>query len=246
MLERGLGRPGHQPAQHGGGPASRQPSQADHRVTAQWPGGQGRRRAAAARPAQRQGRGGDHHQYPTRPGPRPRHAGRAPDLYELRPPGGAAEAGAGYPRPAGRVRRRRPPPLRPKDPDPGGLRGAAVRVAVPSLTPAAGLGAVSVAGLGFLLLRPGLEGLGPGARSAVLAAGYLSLAAGAGGTLGRGRTSPRATASPRPALLPAWATLAAGLLAVAAAARMAGPAPPLAGGGAALTLGLLAAVAEEA
>ncbi len=121
-----------------------------------------------------------------------------------------------------------------------------MRVAVPSLTPAAGLGAVSVAGLGFLLLRPGLEGLGPGARSAVLAAGYLSLAAGAGGTLGRGRTSPRATASPRPALLPAWATLAAGLLAVAAAARMAGPAPPLAGGGAALTLGLLAAVAEEA
>jgi membrane protease YdiL (CAAX protease family) len=118
-----------------------------------------------------------------------------------------------------------------------------VRVAAPSLTPAA-------AGLGFLLLRPGLEGLGPGARSAVLATGYLSLAAGAGGVLGRGRgrlrTARGATGSPRPAPLPAWATLAVGLLAVVAAARMAGPAPPLASGAATLTLGLLAAVAEEA
>jgi membrane protease YdiL (CAAX protease family) len=106
--------------------------------------------------------------------------------------------------------------------------------------------AVSVAGLGFLLLRPGLEGLGPGSRGAVLATGYLSLAAGAGGALGRRGTAPRATGSPRPAPLPAWVTLAAGLLAVVAAARMAGPAPPLASGRAALILGLLAAVAEEA
>jgi membrane protease YdiL (CAAX protease family) len=121
------------------------------------------------------------------------------------------------------------------------VRIAAVRIAAPS--PAAGIwpGAIAAAGLGFLLLRPGLEGLGPGARTAALAAGYAGLAAGA--------APPRATARVRRAApLGAWSTLAAGLAAVlAATALLGGPAPALpAGGAAALALGLLAAVAEEA
>jgi membrane protease YdiL (CAAX protease family) len=117
-------------------------------------------------------------------------------------------------------------------------------VAAPSLAPAASLGAVSVAGLGFLLLRPGLEGLGAGARTAVLAAGYVGLLAG--GSLGHSRGAPGRTHAPRAVPLGALAALAAGLTAVVATALMAGPAPPLPGGRAALSLGLLAAVGEEA
>ena len=108
----------------------------------------------------------------------------------------------------------------------------------------AGLGALSLAGLGFLLLRPGLEGLGPSLRTAVLAAGYVGLAAG--GALGRTHGGLHRTRSPRAAPLSAGTTLVAGLLAVTAVALLAGPAPPLAAGGAALALGLLAAIAEEA
>jgi membrane protease YdiL (CAAX protease family) len=133
-----------------------------------------------------------------------------------------------------------------------------VRVAAPSLAPAAGLGAASVAGLGFLLLRPGLEGLGAGVRTVVLAAGYLGLAACGGLGQGRGAVGPARGAvgqargglgrarSPAAAPLGAWTTLAAGLLAVLTAALRAGPAPPLPAGGDVLALGLLAAVAEEA
>jgi membrane protease YdiL (CAAX protease family) len=99
---------------------------------------------------------------------------------------------------------------------------------------------VVVAGLGFLLLRPELEGLGPGARSAVLAAGYLGLAAAA--APGRARAGARRASPP----LPAWVVLAAGLAAVLAVALLPGPAPPLPGGGLAVLLGVLAAVAEEA
>jgi membrane protease YdiL (CAAX protease family) len=126
-----------------------------------------------------------------------------------------------------------------------------VRVAAPSLAPAAGLGAASVAGLGFLLLRPGLEGLGAGVRTVVLAAGYLGLAACGGlgqsrGAVGPARGGLGRARSPAAAPLGAWTTLAAGLLAVLTAALMAGPAPPLPAGGDVLALGLLAAVAEEA
>jgi len=112
-----------------------------------------------------------------------------------------------------------------------------VRIAVPSPALGTGPGAVAAAGLGFLLLRPGLEGLGAGARTAALAAGYAGLAAAAG-------AAPRGAAR---APLGAWSTLAAGMAAVlAATALLPGPAPPLPAGGAALALGLLAAVAEEA
>jgi membrane protease YdiL (CAAX protease family) len=71
----------------------------------------------------------------------------------------------------------------------------------------------------------------------MLASGYVGLAAGGALTSGR---------LPRSAPLGGWATLAVGLLAVAAAGRMAGPVPPLGSGAVALSLGLLAAVAEEA
>jgi membrane protease YdiL (CAAX protease family) len=115
-----------------------------------------------------------------------------------------------------------------------------VRIAAPSPAAAIGPGAVAAAGLGFLLLRPGLEGLGAGARGVALAAGYVGLATGAAPRGGR--------RSRRAAPLGALSTLAVGLLAVlAAAALLPGPAPPLpAAGAAALALGLLAAVGEEA
>ena len=127
----------------------------------------------------------------------------------------------------------------------GGLRSEAPatapgRQARPSVSPPVDRGAVVVAGLAFLLLRPGLEGLGPGARSAVLAAGYLGLTAAA--VPGRARAGARRASPP----LPAWVVLAAGLAAVLAMALLGGPAPPLPGGGLALLLGALAAVAEEA
>jgi membrane protease YdiL (CAAX protease family) len=127
----------------------------------------------------------------------------------------------------------------------GGLRSEAPtrapgRQAAPSVSPPVDRGAVVVAGLAFLLLRPGLEGLGPGTRSAVLAAGYLGLTAAA--APGRDRAGARRASPP----LPAWVVLAAGLAAVLAMALLGGPAPPLPGGGLALLLGALAAVAEEA
>jgi membrane protease YdiL (CAAX protease family) len=122
-----------------------------------------------------------------------------------------------------------------------------VRSATARAVPAAGPGPAALAGLGFLLLRPGLEGLGAGLRGAALAAGYLGLTAAAGGVLwgaGPGRAAGPAPRGPAP--LGAWTALAAGLAAVAAVALLAAPAPPLRAGGAALGLSLLAAVAEEA
>ena len=128
----------------------------------------------------------------------------------------------------------------------------APRAAGPAAAPATAPGVVALAGLGFLLLRPGLEALGPSLGTATLAAGYLGLAA-AGAQWGVNRSpGPAPIGAPgrgrpqRPAPLGAGTTLVAGLLAVAAVALMTGPAPPLPAGGAALTLGLLAAVAEEA
>jgi membrane protease YdiL (CAAX protease family) len=134
-----------------------------------------------------------------------------------------------------------------------------VRSATARAVPAAGPGPVALAGLGFLLLRPGLEGLGAGLRTAALAAGYLGLtaagylgltAAGGGvlwgaGTGRRGEGLRRVRAA-RSAPLSTWTVLAAGLVAVSAVALLARPAPPLRAGGAALALSLLAAVAEEA
>lgn len=95
----------------------------------------------------------------------------------------------------------------------------------------------TLAGLGFLLARPGLEALPAGARTGVLAAGYLAL-----GLAGAAATPRRRAAG----ALMAGAVLAVGLVAVAAVALLARPVPPLAGGGVAVALGLLAAVAEEA
>ena len=123
--------------------------------------------------------------------------------------------------------------------------------------------AASAAGLGFLLARPGLDGLPAGWRTGVLAAGYLAMVAA--GTLSRARVAAaggalstavsRAESGPPAgrALAPpagrALYALAAGLAAVLAVALLAGPAPPLGGVGtpfAALGLSLVAAVAEEA
>jgi membrane protease YdiL (CAAX protease family) len=112
----------------------------------------------------------------------------------------------------------------------------------------------TLAGLAFLLARPGLEGLPPGGRTGVLAAGYLALGlAGAAVPSGRtavppGRTAvpPGRTAVPRAIRVRAGAVLAVGLAAVGAAALLAGPVPPLPGGLDALALGVLAAAAEEA
>jgi membrane protease YdiL (CAAX protease family) len=146
----------------------------------------------------------------------------------------------------------------------------AARPAVAADAPAAG--AVVLVGLGFLLLRPSLDGLGPGARAAVLAASYLGLTAagigvagigvpgarvagaGAGGagtrgargagTRGAGARGPAATRPAAP--LGAWITLGAGLAVVLAVAVLGGPAPPLPAGAAALALSVLAAVGEEA
>lgn len=115
----------------------------------------------------------------------------------------------------------------------------------------------TLAGLAFLAARPGLEALPPDARTAVLAAGYtaLGLAAAATATAPRaapatggrgGRAGPPLPgARPAPAIR-AGAVLLSGMAAVAAAVLVAGPAPPLPAGVAALALSLLAAVAEEA
>jgi membrane protease YdiL (CAAX protease family) len=112
-----------------------------------------------------------------------------------------------------------------------------------------------LAGLAFLLARPGLEALPPGARTGVLAAGYLALGlAAVAATPARGRAAQARQAAARGAAAPATraragavlvAVLVAGLAAVAAA-LLAGPVPPLPAGMVALALSLLAAVAEEA
>lgn len=114
--------------------------------------------------------------------------------------------------------------------------------------------AVSAAGLGFLLARPGLDGLPAGWRTGVLAAGYLAMVAA--GTLSRAREAAAgralSAAAVRGLSAPAGralSALVAGLAAVLAVALLAGPAPPLGGVGtplAALGLSLVAAVAEEA
>jgi membrane protease YdiL (CAAX protease family) len=113
---------------------------------------------------------------------------------------------------------------------------------------------VSAAGLGFLLARPGLDGLPAGWRTGVLAAGYLAMVAA--GTLSRAREAAAgralSAAAVRGLSAPAGralSALVAGLAAVLAVALLAGPAPPLGGVGtplAALGLSLVAAVAEEA
>jgi membrane protease YdiL (CAAX protease family) len=110
----------------------------------------------------------------------------------------------------------------------------------------------TLAGLAFLLARPGLEALPASARTGVLAAGYLATglaAAAAAGQAGQRRGA--APAPPGGGAAAAWlrrpaGVLALGVAAVAAAALLARPVPPLPGGTVALGLGLLAAVAEEA
>ena len=97
----------------------------------------------------------------------------------------------------------------------------------------------SLAGLAFLLARPGLEALPPGARTGVLAAGYLALALAAGAAAAEGQRG-EASASR------AGIVLAAGVAVVGLAAVLARPVPPVPGGTVALGLGVLAAVAEEA
>ncbi|HEX8860128.1 MAG TPA: CPBP family intramembrane glutamic endopeptidase [Actinomycetes bacterium] len=97
----------------------------------------------------------------------------------------------------------------------------------------------ALAGLAFLLARPGLEALPAGARTGVLAGGYL--ATGLAAALAAGQAGGQAASPRRRAVV-----LALGIAAVAAAALLARPVPPLPGGTVALGLGLLAAVAEEA
>jgi membrane protease YdiL (CAAX protease family) len=113
--------------------------------------------------------------------------------------------------------------------------------------PAAPAMLATLAGLAFLLARPGLEALPAGARTGVLAAGYLAMgvAAAVAATQRRSvmpvRSGGAGVTLRRPAVV-----LALGIAAVAAAALLGRPVPPLPGGTAAVGLGLLAAVAEEA
>lgn len=110
----------------------------------------------------------------------------------------------------------------------------------------------TLAGLAFLLARPGLEALPASARTGVLAAGYL--ATGLAAAAAAGQAGQRRGAAPAPPgggaaavrLRRPAGVLALGIAAVAAAALLARPVPPLPGGTVALGLGLLAAVAEEA
>jgi membrane protease YdiL (CAAX protease family) len=113
----------------------------------------------------------------------------------------------------------------------------------------------TVAGLAFLVARPGLEALPAGARTGVLAAGYLALGLAAAAAIpvrraaGLGRSSDRQGTGSRPSPGTrgrALAVLLLGLAVVAAAALLAGPVPPLPAGATALALSLLAAIAEEA
>jgi CAAX protease family protein len=103
--------------------------------------------------------------------------------------------------------------------------------------------APALAGLAFLVARPGLEALPAGARTGVLAAGYLALGLAAAAATPAGRPAAAATLAPRGR---AGAVLVVGVAAVVAAALLAGPVPPLPAGVVALALSLLAAVAEEA
>ena len=123
-------------------------------------------------------------------------------------------------------------------PDPATRRAAAPRSgAATEARTAAGAGGrllVVAAAAAFLLLRPGGWAL-PGAP-AVLAAGYLALAAAAARAAGPGRAGP----------LPWAATLAVGLAAVAAVAGLSGPTFAVRADAVALALNTLAAVAEEA
>jgi membrane protease YdiL (CAAX protease family) len=121
---------------------------------------------------------------------------------------------------------------------------------VPAAVPAV---LATLAGLAFLLARPGLEALPASARTGVLAAGYL--ATGLAAAAAAGQAGQRRGAAPAPPggggaaavrLRRPAGVLALGIAAVAAAALLARPVPPLPGGTVALGLGLLAAVAEEA
>jgi membrane protease YdiL (CAAX protease family) len=106
----------------------------------------------------------------------------------------------------------------------------------------------TLAGLAFLLARPGLEALPAGARTGVLATGYLALALAAATAAGQGQRG-RAASRPRTTRVPAsraGVVLAVGVAVVGTAAVLAGPVPPVPGGAVALGLGVLAAVAEEA
>jgi membrane protease YdiL (CAAX protease family) len=130
---------------------------------------------------------------------------------------------------------------------PSGRIAARAAARLPAAAPAV---LATLAGLAFLLARPGLEALPASARTGVLAAGYLATglaAAAAAGQAGRRRGAAPArpgggAAPPRRRAV----VLALGIAAVAAAALLARPVPPLPGGTVALGLGLLAAVAEEA
>jgi len=124
----------------------------------------------------------------------------------------------------------------------------AVRAAarVPTAAPAV---LATLAGLAFLLARPGLEALPASARTGVLAAGYLATglaAAAAAGQVRQRRGAAPARSGGGAAPLRRAVVLALGIAAVAGAALLARPVPPLPGGTVALGLGLLAAVAEEA
>jgi membrane protease YdiL (CAAX protease family) len=115
--------------------------------------------------------------------------------------------------------------------------------------PLAPADAAVVAGLAFLLARPALGTLS--AAVPLLAAGYLAMAATALAPLAPGVPAREAVASRGhggSAVPPlGWAVpLGIGLVAVAAAGAVAGPAPPPRIAAGAAGLALLAAVAEEA
>jgi membrane protease YdiL (CAAX protease family) len=111
--------------------------------------------------------------------------------------------------------------------------------------PAAGPAVLAtLAGLAFLLARPGLEALPAGARGGVLATGYLALALAAATAAGEGRRGRAAGPVAPPSR--AGVVLVAGVAVVGLAAVLARPVPPVPGGAVALGLGVLAAVAEEA
>jgi membrane protease YdiL (CAAX protease family) len=124
-------------------------------------------------------------------------------------------------------------------------RAARAPAAVPAVL-------ATLAGLAFLLARPGLGALPASARTGVLAAGYL--ATGLAAAAAAGQAGQRRGAAPAPPgggaavvrLRRPAGVLALGVAAIAAAALLARPVPPLPGGTVALGLGLLAAVAEEA
>lgn len=103
---------------------------------------------------------------------------------------------------------------------------------------AVGAATVALAGVAFLLARPFVPA-GPGSRIALFAAGYVAI--GVASTIA-GRS---VEVEESPSVTPGVA-LALGLAAVGAAALAAGRPVPVPWGAAALPLGVLAAVAEEA